>query len=101
MGYKDYKAYYKAFVGLGMPVRDYVTPVAGLILVLFSLYMLYRGVELMREQDVASSLLATLIGFLSLSGGVTLLRTWAITRAYSVEKSEAGRSGKESEEHGS
>jgi len=63
--------------------KDYVSPVAGIVLLLFSLYMFYEGIALMVVRDVASSLLATLIGFVSLSGGITLIRTWSLSRAYS------------------
>ncbi len=57
-------------------VKDYITPIAGLILLFFSLYMFYNGIVLISYyRDVASSLLAILIGFVTLSGGVTLIRT--------------------------
>lgn len=39
-------------------------------------------------QDVASSLLATLIGFVTMSGGVTLIRTWSLSRVYQGKEGE-------------
>ncbi len=63
-------------------VKDYVTPIVSIVLVCFSLYMFYTGIGLMMLRDVAPSLLSILIGFVTLSGGITLLRTWAIARVY-------------------
>ncbi len=85
-------------------VKDYITPAVGIVLVGFSLYMFYSGIGLMVVRDVASSLLAILIGFVTLSGGITLLRTWAIARVYEGgarvveegEGEEGSREGKES-----
>lgn len=75
-----------------MPEGDYVSPIAGFILILFSLYMFYLGLTLMQNvQDVASSLLATLIGFVTMSGGVTLIRTWSLSRAYPGKEGEQER----------
>ncbi|WFO74510.1 hypothetical protein J4526_05330 [Desulfurococcaceae archaeon MEX13E-LK6-19] len=72
-----------------MPGGDYVSPIAGLVLILFSLYMFYLGLGLMQSaQDVASSLLATLIGFVTMSGGVTLIRTWSLSRVYPGKEGE-------------
>jgi len=83
--------------------KDYVTPVVGVVLIGFSLYMFYSGIGLMVVRDVASSLLAILIGFVTLSGGITLLRTWAIARVYeggakveTESREESSRGGKES-----
>lgn len=74
-----------------MPARDYITPTCGLILLLFSLYMFYNGIALMNiYRDVASSLLSILIGFVTLSGGVTLIRTWSLARVYGSEKGSSG-----------
>ena len=88
-------------MGLDMPARDYITPVSGLILLFFSLYMFYNGIVLMSlYRDVASSLLSILIGFVTLSGGVTLIRTWSLTRVYSSEKA-SGEERKGSSEEGS
>ncbi|GEM_PF-3280400 len=82
-------------------VKDYITPIAGLILLFFSLYMFYNGIVLISYyRDVASSLLAILIGFVTLSGGVTLIRTWSLARVYGVEKGSGGE-GKGSSEKGS
>ena len=62
---------------------DPVSPVAGLLLLGFSIYLFITSIQLMQVKDVATSLLAALIGFVSLSGGVTLIRTWSLARAYS------------------
>lgn len=84
-----------------MPVRDYITPTCGLILILFSIYMFHNGIELMNiYRDVASSLLSILIGFVTLSGGVTLVRTWSLARVYSSEK-RSSEKDKGSSEKGS
>ncbi len=68
-------------------VRDVVTPIIGFILVGFSIYVFLSALRLMIIRDVPSSLLATLIGFVSLSGGITMIRTWSLTR-YLAEKKE-------------
>ncbi len=62
--------------------KDFISPIAGLILLFFSLYMFYNGIVLMSVGDVATSLLSILVGFVTLSGGVTLIRTWSLTRIY-------------------
>ncbi len=67
--------------------RDVVTPIIGFILVGFSIYVFISAIRLMIIRDVPSSLLATLIGFVSLSGGITMIRTWSLTR-YLAEKKE-------------
>ncbi len=67
--------------------RDVVTPIIGFILVGFSIYVFLSALRLMIIRDVPSSLLATLIGFVSLSGGITMIRTWSLTR-YLEEKKE-------------
>ncbi len=67
--------------------RDVVTPIIGFILVGFSIYVFLSAIRLMIIRDVPSSLLATLIGFVSLSGGITMIRTWSLTR-YLAEKKE-------------
>ncbi len=69
-------------------VKDYISPAIGIVLIGFSLYMFYTGIALMMIRDVASSLLAILIGFVTLSGGITLIRTWAIARVYGSESRE-------------
>ena len=61
-------------------LKDYVSPAIATVLIAFSLYFFYVGVALMMAKDVASSLLAVLIGFATLGGGITLLRTWALAR---------------------
>ncbi len=67
---------------------DYISPIAGLVLLVFSLYLFMESIRLMSGEyrDVATSLLAALIGFVSLSGAITLIRTWSLARAYGVEE---------------
>ncbi len=73
-----------------MAGKEYVTPIAGLILVGFSIYIFLWALQLMVSRDVPSSLLATLIGFVSLSGGVTMIRTWSLARyASKVEEKKS------------
>ncbi len=60
--------------------KEYVTPIAGFILIGFSIYIFLWALQLMIMRDIPSSLLATLIGFVSLSGGVTMIRTWSLAR---------------------
>ncbi|MNO03788.1 hypothetical protein D3C81_2245960 [compost metagenome] len=52
----------------------------------FSIYVFLWSLQLMIYRDVPSSLLAALIGFVALSGGVSLIRTWSLARY--VEKAE-------------
>ncbi len=68
--------------------RDVVTPIIGFILVGFSIYVFLSALRLMIIRDVPSSLLATLIGFVSLSGGITMIRTWSLTRYLEEKKKE-------------
>ncbi len=63
-----------------MAGREYVSPIAGLILIGFSIYIFLWALQLMIMRDIPSSLLATLIGFVALSGGVTMIRTWSLAR---------------------
>ncbi len=65
---------------------DLVAPITGLILIGFSIYVFLWSLQLMVMRDVPSSLLATLIGFVSLSGGVTMIRSWTLTRYASREE---------------
>lgn len=73
-----------------MAGREYVTPIAGLILIGFSIYIFLWALQLMVSRDVPSSLLATLIGFVSLSGGVTMIRTWSLARYASKLEEKKG-----------
>lgn len=70
--------------------KDVVSPIIGSLLIGFSIYIFLWAVQLMIMRDVPSSLLATLIGFVSLTGGVSLIRTWSLTRyaSESEKKSE-------------
>lgn len=61
-------------------VKDYISPIAGFILLGFSIYIFLSAIQLMMNRDVPSSLLAVLIGFVCLTGGVSLIRTWTLTR---------------------
>ncbi len=75
-------------------VKDYISPIAGLVLIGFSIYIFLSALQLMINRDVPSSLLAVLIGFVSLTGGVSLIRTWSLTRtAVKIEKEEKGSVG--------
>jgi hypothetical protein len=71
-------------------VKDYVSPIAGLVLIGFSIYILLWSLDLMIRRDVPSSLLAVLIGFVALTGGVSLIRTWSLERAASRTGGEGG-----------
>ncbi len=73
-----------------MAGKEYVTPIAGLILIGFSIYIFLWALQLMVSRDVPSSLLATLIGFVSLSGGVTMIRTWSLARYASKLEEKKG-----------
>jgi len=79
--------------------RDYFSPVAGLILIGFSIYVFLHALQLMIARDVPSSLLATLIGFVSLSGGVSLIRTWSLARVASKASEERSAGGSQSSPH--
>ncbi len=67
-------------------LRDYISPALATVLIAFSLYFFYVGIALMMAKDVASSLLAVLIGFVTLGGGITLLRSWTLARAYTIKE---------------
>lgn len=67
-------------------LRDYVSPALATALIAFSLYFFYVGIALMMAKDVASSLLAVLVGFVTLGGGITLLRSWTLARAYTIKE---------------
>ncbi|ABN69554.1 hypothetical protein Smar_0443 [Staphylothermus marinus F1] len=69
-----------------MVSRDIVVAIAGFVLIGFSIYVFLWSLQLMIYRDVPSSLLAALIGFVALSGGVSLIRTWSLARY--VEKAE-------------
>ena len=66
--------------------KDYISPTLATVLIAFSLYFFYVGIALMMAKDVASSLLAVLIGFVTLGGGLTLLRAWVLARAYVIKE---------------
>lgn len=66
-------------MGIAM-ARDIISPIAGFILIGFSIYIFLWALQLMIIRDIPSSLLATLIGFVSLTGGVSLIRTWSLVR---------------------
>jgi hypothetical protein len=66
-------------------VKGLVIGASGVGLILFSLYMFIGSVQLLEAGRVASSLLSALIGFSTLSGGVALVRSWAVSK---VEKNE-------------
>jgi hypothetical protein len=68
--------------------RDVIVPVTGLILIGFSIYLFMESLDLMVIRDVPSSLLAALIGFVSLSGGVSMIRTWSLSRIASKHLKE-------------
>jgi hypothetical protein len=59
------------------------------ILVGAALYFLYDAMKLITANppQVAASLLATVIGLSLLSAGVTLLRTWLVSRTLTREES--------------
>jgi len=67
-------------------IKEYISPAIATVLIAFSLYLFYVGIALMMAKDVASSLLAVLIGFVTLGGGITLLRAWTLARAYTLKK---------------
>ncbi len=76
-------------MGINVPGKgDLVAPVTGLILIGFSIYIFLWSLQLMVNRDVPSSLLAALIGFVSLSGGVTMIRTWSLSRYASPKEGE-------------
>lgn len=60
---------------------------AGIGLLLASLYFFIRSLDFITSPspNVTASLLSALIGFSALSAGVSILRSWAISRA--LEKS--------------
>jgi divalent metal cation (Fe/Co/Zn/Cd) transporter len=80
-------------MGLKMPIRDLVAPIIGFILIGFSIYIFLWALQLMIYRDVPSSLLATLIGFASLGGGVSLIRTWSLGRYLEKAKEEESARG--------
>jgi len=77
--------------------KDYVSPVIGLLLVCFSIYIFLQAIQLMISRDIPSSLLSTLIGFVALTGGLTLIRTWILARVVDKSReSQTNEKGKES-----
>ncbi|MCD6301111.1 MAG: hypothetical protein J7L82_03470 [Staphylothermus sp.] len=72
-----------------MSSRDILAPVIGLILVGFSIYVFLWSLQLMIYRDVPSSLLGALIGFVSLSAGESLIRTWSLGRYVAKEEESA------------
>ena len=69
-----------------MDWRGGVMAVTGIGLLLASFYFFLRSLDFLTAAtpNVTASLLSALIGFSSLSAGVSILRSWAIARA--VEK---------------
>jgi len=59
----------------------------GVLLVLSSLYFLLNSVNLMSSYKVAAGLLAALIGFILLTYGVALLRSYVLAKASSEASS--------------
>ena len=81
-------------------LRDYISPVAGLVLIGFSMYIFLWALQLMVNRDVPSSLLAVLIGFVTLTGGVSLIRTWSLSRtALKIEEERRSVGGSNSSSH--
>ena len=74
-----------------MITRDIVAPIIGLILIGFSIYVFLWSLQLMIYRDVPSSLLGALIGFVSLSAGVSLVRTWSLGRYIIKEEEKSAR----------
>ncbi len=73
--------------------RDYVSPLTGIVLIGFSIYIFLWSLQLMINRDVPSSLLAALIGFVSLTGGIALIRTWSLSRYIAEVKEEKKSAG--------
>ncbi|MET1160872.1 MAG: hypothetical protein ABWW65_07920 [Thermoprotei archaeon] len=71
-------------------MRDIVALITGLLLVGFSIYIFLWSLQLMVNRDVPSSLLAVLIGFVSLTSGVSLIRTWILAKHAKREESAGG-----------
>ena len=70
---------------------ELICTISGLILLSFNLYMIYNRIVLMILYcDVASNLLSILIGSVTLSGGITRIRTWSLMEVYSSEKGSGG-----------
>jgi len=66
--------------------KTIITCTSGIILLIASLYFFLLGVSLMIDYHVAPSLLAVAIGFACLSGSITLIRSWIISKAVEKEK---------------
>ncbi len=68
-------------------VKTGSTVVFTTLLVGAGIYFLYNALRLIvaSPPQVAASLLATVIGLSLVSAGVTLLRTWLVTRAVEAE----------------
>ena len=64
-----------------------------IILLLASFYFFINALNLitLNEPKVAASILSTIIGIVTLSASITILRTWIIARAY--EKGEEPQAG--------
>ncbi|MCE4617278.1 MAG: hypothetical protein F7C32_01665 [Desulfurococcales archaeon] len=75
-------------MAIGATLKSIIIGGSGIILLGVSIYFFMLGINLMGagggEPRVAASLLATLVGFSTLSASVTLLRTWALT--HTLEK---------------
>jgi len=54
--------------------------VLGIFLILVSLYFFSMGVTLVSNGDVASGLLAALIGFALLATSITLIKLWGLMK---------------------
>ncbi len=63
-------------------IRGIILAASGIGLLIVSIYFFITSISLLTtpQQNVTASLLAALIGFSLMSGGVTLLRSWAIAR---------------------
>jgi len=72
--------------------RDFISPFLGTVLILFSLYLFIRALDLMVNRDAASSLLATILGLISLSSGVSIIRTWSLSRVVKEKSGETSKS---------
>ncbi|MCE4612232.1 MAG: hypothetical protein F7C07_00140 [Desulfurococcales archaeon] len=66
-----------------MDWKGSVMAVTGVGLLLASFYFFLRSLDFLTTAtpNVTASLLSALIGFSSLSAGVSILRSWAISRA--------------------
>ena len=84
---------------MGRMMKDYISPIAGLALIGFSMYIFLWALNLMINRDVPSSLLAVLIGFVSLTGGVSLIRTWSLARAAMKSEEKGSVGGSKSSSH--